>query len=347
LQAALKDLGTDMGASVLPQIEKIIHFSRDALMKFKDFVHGTKILQAAMAVLAGTAAALALSLAAPFILPALMLVALIAIIDDVSTALSGGRSLIGEWLDEWKGLGTTDSLVRELQEDLDDMHAFLPDFIGSWEIATGVIEDFGEALLYVLTLPLRGLYKLGDFLDKWVMFGWAEGKNYKSTGDQTSDWSSDSYENEQTYKHGLDSKATSGISDRQGLRRERRYAQIRADSDARPRNRAERRAKREQQRIDALQSRDPTENEALGMSVAIDPNALVAGVARIRKPTAALRSDIAPPAGRSVVNNVTIAPTSVAIQSEDPDKIAKVVGKVIDDRNDALMSVIANPIHGG
>jgi hypothetical protein len=112
LGAALRDLGTEMGQSVMPVIERGIQFVLGGIRAFRDWAKGTHVLETAMWVLGAAAVVIGASLIAPFVIPALAAAALILLIDEVLTLFSGGKTVIGDYIDTVFGIGATDEFVR-------------------------------------------------------------------------------------------------------------------------------------------------------------------------------------------------------------------------------------------
>ena len=112
LGGALQDLGTDMGRAVMPVLERIVAGASRAVALFKDWTAGTRVLESALAILGGVAVALGAQMLAPFILPAAAAVALILIIDELFNLFTGGKSVIGDYIEAVGGLGTVDELIR-------------------------------------------------------------------------------------------------------------------------------------------------------------------------------------------------------------------------------------------
>jgi hypothetical protein len=112
LKGALRDLGTEMGMAVMPTLERIVAGASKAVAAFKDWTAGTSVLQSAMVVLGGVAVALGVQMLAPFILPAAAAVALILIVDELFNLFTGGKSVIGDYIEAVGGLGTVDELIR-------------------------------------------------------------------------------------------------------------------------------------------------------------------------------------------------------------------------------------------
>ncbi len=119
LKGALRDLGTEMGQSVIPKIERGIQFVLRGVRAFKDWAKGTNLLESAMWVLGSAAAVVGAVMLAPFAVPAAAVFALILLVDELLTMLSGGETVIGRYLDKWFGLGTTDELVRNHKAGVD------------------------------------------------------------------------------------------------------------------------------------------------------------------------------------------------------------------------------------
>jgi hypothetical protein len=112
LGGAMRDLGTEMGQSVMPTIERGVIFVRDGIRAFRDWAKGTHLLEAAMWVLGAAAVVIGASLIAPFVIPALAAAALILLIDEVLTLFKGGKTVIGDYIDTVFGIGATDEFVR-------------------------------------------------------------------------------------------------------------------------------------------------------------------------------------------------------------------------------------------
>jgi hypothetical protein len=115
LTGAERDLGTEMGQSVMPAIERGVAFVRDGIRAFRDWAKGTNLLKAAMWVLGAAAVWIGASLVAPFVIPALAAAALILLIDELLTLFSGGQTVIGDFIDSWLGIGTVDEYVRNFK----------------------------------------------------------------------------------------------------------------------------------------------------------------------------------------------------------------------------------------
>ncbi len=179
-----KGLRQSFGLAVFPILQKGV----DVLIKlakwFRHVTRGSQVVKTTLAVMAaafiawGIAAAWAarqaivgwLVAAAPFLLVAAAVAALGLVLDDVRALLTGGKSLIGKYLDEWFGVGTADALVRNWSEGIRvltdtvtamgeaisntadvminmamDVYAFWSDtiknIVGDWTSGIGIIGD--------------------------------------------------------------------------------------------------------------------------------------------------------------------------------------------------------------
>jgi hypothetical protein len=112
LKAGLRDIGTEMGMAVLPTIERVINWTSDAIRRFKEWTEGTSALKSAMFVMGLAAVAIGASMLAPFLLPAAAVLALILLVDELHSLFTGGKSVIGHYIDAVLGIGTTDELIR-------------------------------------------------------------------------------------------------------------------------------------------------------------------------------------------------------------------------------------------
>ena len=171
LTTAGQSLKSTFGLAVFPVIQRGV----DLLLKlgkwFNRIVKGSRFVKSALGVMTaafvawGVAALWAarqaitgwLAAAAPFILVGVALAALALILDDIAALLTGGKSLIGKYLDEWFGVGTADALVRNWTagvQVLADTVGALAELTGT--VATDVVSFCGAALT-----ELGGLWSTG------------------------------------------------------------------------------------------------------------------------------------------------------------------------------------------
>jgi hypothetical protein len=325
---------------------------------------GTYILQAAMIVLAGTAAALALTLLAPFIGPAIAIIGLIALVDELHAMFSGGKSVIGDWLDQLGGKGTTDAFVQRVRgwvEAVRELQNELPDVIGSWEILAGAIDDVGWAIDRLLSkmgnsllAPLRAPVQAFDNANK-KLFGWMfteKGKALHAGEHHDKPWweTPDPVEHSRAFgEGGMNIGGSETIAGGMAIRRRERDNRIRREYEERVRERdlrrANRAADRERDKEHASMSVDPGEHEELGMSIAPDdPSVVSFGKARVAAPPSASQSQLAPPAPMSVVVNQ--GANNIVINGGDPRETRRVVQDVLDERTNAAFNAIPNQSGG-
>jgi hypothetical protein len=363
LSGVLKELATDMGLSVMPKIEALIHAAIKAVDGFKKMARGTYILEAAMIVLGGTAAALALSLLAPFIAPAIAIIGLIALVDELHAMFSGGRSIIGDWLDQLGGKGTTDAVVTRIRGWVDALKEFydqLPDILGMFELIKGAVDDVGFAIERAMKKLPRALTALVPGLDPAI-----DGAEKIVSGDLMSKrdesgqrralygsgllrlfrikpraWNQEDAEGYNTERSLGAGQTMQGFGDELEYRQRQRFVEIQA---ARERRRAEQ-AERATEKENALMSHDPNEREDLGASMAPDPNAIQYGRARVAAPPSASQSQLAPPAPMSVVVNQ--GANNIVINGGDPRETRRVVQDVLDERTNAAFNAIPNQSGG-
>jgi hypothetical protein len=348
LWASLKDLGTDMGASVLPKVEKLIHYARDGLVRFKELARGTYILQAAMMTLAGVAGALALEMIAPFLAPAVAILGLMALVDELHAMFTGGKSIIGDWLDTLGGKGTTDAFVQRVRGWINVLEEFkdaAPDVQGSFKLISGAIDDVGYRIDR-LRDKFFGLLSWWTKLDPGALLSKRDDEGHaralyqsgllKLFGIKPRAYNQSDAEG--YAEQGLGAPSTGDdIGAAVEFRERRRYEEIQADMDRRNRERINREAARREERIRALQSNDPGENYELGMSVAPDVGF---GQARVVAPPPRPQQDqLAPPAPMSV--QVT-QHNSTVINGGDPRETKRIVEESIDERANDVWNAIPN-----
>lgn len=123
LLGGLKDLGTNIGLTLLPMGEKVVGWLSGLTRGFSRLVKETNIVQAAMIVLGGIAAALAVKLLiafAPMILKFILIGAAIAaaalIVEDFISFLQGKKSVIGEFINMIAGPGSAEEAAWFLRE---------------------------------------------------------------------------------------------------------------------------------------------------------------------------------------------------------------------------------------
>ncbi len=143
---AIKDLATRIGGRLLPVATRFVTWARDAARSIVEVAQKTNILEATLITLAGALAVMAVLLLAPFvpflITAAKVLVAIGAIsiaVDELITFFTGGRTVIGEFIDELFGIGAA-------QQFLDNLNAGWKEMAGWWETLIGLGDKLGGFL---------------------------------------------------------------------------------------------------------------------------------------------------------------------------------------------------------
>lgn len=143
---AFEALATSLTLVMLPTITRGVSIIAGAVRWFKEWADKSYILQATITVAAvviaaallkmGVAAAIAFApaiiAAAPFVLA---LVAITLAVDDLIALFSGGKSVVGDWLDELLGVGESRGVVQAVREAWEDL-------IGTVEHAIETVTEF-------------------------------------------------------------------------------------------------------------------------------------------------------------------------------------------------------------
>ena len=174
LAAQLKDLGTNMAMTVIPAVEKLVRFARDAVTWFNNMAKGSEVMRAAMITLGAAAVVLGAEFYAAFILPTLAIAALILLLDEMLTLFSGGETVFGRLVNAMAGDHAAENWVLNttagfeiLDETIDGVwKKFMKTWgdAGGWAFVMAFWEDFGiqvgdwaAALADAFTWPIRKL----------------------------------------------------------------------------------------------------------------------------------------------------------------------------------------------
>jgi hypothetical protein len=116
-------------------------------------VKGTNLLTSLVSILAvvGAAAALKILIAfapiiAPFALLAAKLILIAAIFDDIVTFLQGGDSALGDFLDRTFGLGTSEKVLKSIQEAWEKVSAAVKEAWDALGGGPGILHTIGNAI---------------------------------------------------------------------------------------------------------------------------------------------------------------------------------------------------------
>lgn len=184
LRAQLKDLGIGMAMTVIPAVEKVVRFARDAVTWFNKMAKGTNVLKAAMYTLGAVALVLAGEMLLPFVLPALAVGALILLVDELITLFEGGETAIGRLINAMAGdraaqnwvlnmiagfsilgeeIGGAWDTFQKTWGDAGGWSGIISTVQGFWEDFGIKMGDWAAAVGDAITLPFR---KLGAVLYK-------------------------------------------------------------------------------------------------------------------------------------------------------------------------------------
>lgn len=150
LKAQLKTLGIDAAKKVVPVIEKLVRFARDAVNWFSKMAKTSHILESAMYALAVVAAGLAAEFYAAFILPTLAIAALILLVDELWTTLDGGDTVLRDILNWVFGVEKTTKALAALKAEFGSLDA-----IGIWESFRDGAYNAGAAVEWLIGKLVR------------------------------------------------------------------------------------------------------------------------------------------------------------------------------------------------
>lgn len=364
LKSYFKDLGTEMGMAVIPRIERLVRYARDGIARFKELAKNTWVLESAMYTLSAVAAALAINLAWPFLLPAAAILGLILLVDELHGLFTGGKSAIGDWLDEVGGFGTADKTVRSLTDafrNLMDTVDMLPDMQGSLDLFIGSIDDvifaidrLIDKMLWTLSGPARAWNGMMEKLNHIFRLPETEaGKRIRLENEARMPKArTDPNLDQHVFEDGSQPTV---IRNQVNKRRQEREAQIRAEVEARRAAREERRKQRDvdkaiSQETDVM-SRDSREDDYAGMSS--DPNAggdlVQFGQARASSADWSVRAPApepwAPPMSGAGANMmVNVGGNVVTINGGNINEVNRVVKEVMAaERRKTLAAIASQP----
>jgi hypothetical protein len=152
LKDNLKDLGTTTGQRLLPVAGKLISWGNDAIRIFKEVAERSNIVESVLATLAGGFVALNAAAIAGLIVPLGLVLLIAGAVDEIKTMMDGGTTVLGEWLDKWQGVGTTNKLVHDLKDGMADFAKAVPDMKAAWEVFKGAVDDTAKRLERMIEL---------------------------------------------------------------------------------------------------------------------------------------------------------------------------------------------------
>lgn len=148
----IKDLATRIGTRLLPVATRFVLWARDASRSLVEVVQKTHLLEAVLLTLAvamGIAAVMMLAPFVPFLITAakvLVAIGLISLaVDELITFFSGGKTVIGEFIDELFGIGAAQEFLDNLNTGWSEMHGWWLKLIGLGDKLGGFLFDiFGD-----------------------------------------------------------------------------------------------------------------------------------------------------------------------------------------------------------
>ena len=168
----LRGLAVVLGRKVVPYLESFLAVTRDSIKWITKVIEKSNVLQAAFtlasaaalvfgarAIIAGRSAIIAwVKAAAPAILLAAAVTLVVLAIDDLITAMNGGDSVFGKWLDKQTGVKDSAVLLKQVFQDLgsaiyDLFHGggtALDSFVTAWREGFATLLKSMEPVLDVL-----------------------------------------------------------------------------------------------------------------------------------------------------------------------------------------------------
>ncbi len=160
LQGQLKDLGTDIGQKLLPIAGKLLTWGGKITGVFLELSKKSYLVESALITLAGGFAIMNASAIAAFAVPLIAVGTLVVAVDELYTMFAGGKTVVGKWLDDTFGTGTTDKFVTSVRGVIDACKQ-LPSMRGMWQVWQGAVEDAAKSVQLLLdklaALPLKTL----------------------------------------------------------------------------------------------------------------------------------------------------------------------------------------------
>ncbi len=145
-ETAMKGLKSVVAAQLIPAYTKMIQLATSGAVTFRKLAANSYIVQSSLAVLGAIALYVAASwvlASAPILLTVLGLALLALVIDDIYVALTGGKSVIGDFIDALFGVGTTKEVVAALGTAVDDIKG---SFVALYDAAKGLATAIGVEL---------------------------------------------------------------------------------------------------------------------------------------------------------------------------------------------------------
>jgi len=141
LQAQIKTLGIDMARTAIPAFERLVRAGRELLKWFNEARQGTKVLESAFLALGAVVVWLGRETLMAFAVPLVMIGAMVLLIDELWNLFTGGKTVIGEWLDKSYGIGTTNKLIEGTIEFFKKLNATIERSI---KYVSDLVDELGD-----------------------------------------------------------------------------------------------------------------------------------------------------------------------------------------------------------
>ena len=173
--AGLSELATDMGLALMPTMSRAAIMVRNMVWAFKDWAKNTMFLEAVMISLSGILTAIGIKLIMMFSGPLLIMAKFLAIfiiaalvIDDFLVFLSGGKSVIGDFIDSIWGPGSAAAAAQGLKDAWEgvklfwekDLFPILDVFSRKFREAFGIILDVLMTTMKPFIILFENVYGL-------------------------------------------------------------------------------------------------------------------------------------------------------------------------------------------
>jgi hypothetical protein len=155
-----------IGNVLLPALTKLFNLFTKGVAWFNDIRKHTKLLETALAVgltvavmkavvaleAMGSTAALAwVKSVFGFILLAAVIAGVVIVLEDLYTTLTGGRGQLAVWLDQWKGMGATSELIKNMRIGIDALKESIAQLFKTplkWfkDLGNAIVAPFKEAM---------------------------------------------------------------------------------------------------------------------------------------------------------------------------------------------------------
>lgn len=161
LAASFSGVRNTVAVVLLPIINRVVTGLTSFIAKARELTKGTKIVQTALialgAILVGIGIKVTAAFAGPLLTVGLFAAAITAtvlVVEDLYQLFTGGKSIIGEWIDELLGVGTAADVVEKVRDGFEEVVWFIKeawqwtkDFFNLLNIGRKAEKDAFDAVL--------------------------------------------------------------------------------------------------------------------------------------------------------------------------------------------------------